>query len=340
MQLRTLGTTGIKVSPLALGAMNFGAWGNPDHEDSTRIIHRALEAGINLIDTADIYSFGESEEIIGKAIAGRRDDVVLATKFANPLRQAPNQGGTSRRYIKQAVEDSLRRLGTDRIDLYQVHRPDYSTGLDDTLSALSDLVRDGKVLAVGSSTFPASLVVEAQWVAEKRGHHRFTTEQSPYSLLSRGIETELLPATQQYGMGVLVWSPLANGWLSGKYRKGVAKPEQNRALDPSLYDLSTPINQRKLEAADALGALADEVGVSLVHLALAFVIRHPGVTSALVGPRTMQHLETQLGAADYVIPDDVLDRIDEIVAPGTTINTAEDYAAPHPRFADKAQRRR
>jgi aryl-alcohol dehydrogenase-like predicted oxidoreductase len=340
MQMRTLGTTGIQVSELCLGAMMFGAWGNPDHEDSVRVVHRALDAGVNFVDTADVYSQGESEEIVGKALAGRRDEVVLATKVHNQMGEGANRSGNSRRWIVRAVEDSLRRLGTDRIDLYQIHRPDYTTAIDETLGALTDLVRAGKVLAVGSSTFPPSLVVEAQWVASTRGRERFVTEQPPYSMLARGIEAELLPVTQQFGMGTLVWSPLAGGWLSGRWRKGADTPTSSRSERlPARYDLSDPTNQAKFEAADALGALADEAGVSLVHLAIAFVLRHPGVTSAIVGPRTMDQLESQLGAVDYSVPTEVLDRIDEIVAPGTTFNPADSGLRPHPGFEAVGRRR-
>ncbi|WP_432561067.1 aldo/keto reductase [Kineococcus sp. SYSU DK003] len=340
MQMRTLGTTGIQVSELCLGAMMFGAWGNPDHDDSVAIVHRALDAGINFVDTADVYSQGESEEIVGKALLGRRDEVVLATKVHNQMGEGVNRSGNSRRWIVRAVEDSLRRLQTDHIDLYQIHRPDYTTAIDETLGALTDLVRAGKVLAIGSSTFPASLVVESQWVAEERGRERFVTEQPPYSMLVRGIEEELLPVTQQFGMGTLVWSPLAGGWLSGKYRKGADHPTSSRSQRmPARYDMSDPANQRKFEAADALGALADEAGVSLVHLAIAFTLRHPGVTSAIIGPRTMEQLESQLGAVDYTVPEDVLDRIDEIVPPGTTFSAADGGRRPHPGF-EKAGRRR
>src|SRR5215218_7900813 len=296
MEHRTLGTTGVKVTPLCLGAMMFGAWGNTDHEDSVRIIHRALDAGINLIDTADVYSRGESEEIVAKALAGgRRDDVVLATKVHGVMGDDVNMSGNSRRWIMRACEDSLRRLGTDWIDLYQIHRPEPDTDIDETLGALSDLVRAGKVRTIGSSTFPASQIVEAQWVAERRGRERFVCEQPPYSLLVRAIEQDVLPTCARYGMGVIPWSPLAGGWLSGKWRKGQDTPQSTRAERlPARYDLSRPENQRKLDAADALAQLADEAGISLVHLAIAFVIRHPAVTAAIIGPRTMDHLESQL----------------------------------------------
>ena len=289
MQYRTLGRTGVQVSPLCLGAMMFGQWGNPDHDDSIRIIHRALDAGINFIDTADVYSRGESEEIVGKALAdGRREHVVLATKIHGVMGNDPNQQGNSRRWIIQEVEASLRRLKTDWIDLYQIHRPSPETDIEETLSALDDLVRQGKVRYVGSSTFPASYIVEAQWVARDRHLTRFVTEQPPYSMLVRGIEADVLPTCQRYGMGVIPWSPLAGGWLSGRWRKDGTAPSSTRASRlPDRYDLSKPGNQRKLDAAEALAALADEAGLSLIHLALAFVVNHPTVTAAIIGPRTM-----------------------------------------------------
>ncbi|MFL5353221.1 aldo/keto reductase [Archangium sp.] len=340
MNYRTLGRTGVRVSPLCLGAMMFGQWGNPDHADSIKIIHRALDAGINFIDTADIYSRGESEEIVGKALAdGRRDKVVLATKFHASMGDDPNQQGNSRRWIFQEVEASLRRLRTDWIDLYQVHRPSADTDIEETLGALSDLVRQGKVRYVGSSTFPASQVVEAQWTARERGLTRFVCEQPPYSLLVRGIEADLLPTCQRHGMGVIPWSPLAGGWLSGKWRKGAPPPSSTRANRmPARFDLSQPTNQRKLEAADALGRLADSAGMSLVHLAIAFVIKHPAVTSAIIGPRTLEQLESQLGAADLTLDNALLDRIDEIVTPGTNINPA-DAGWENPALAPAARRR-
>src|SRR4051812_24352470 len=255
MDTRTLGRTGLKVSPLCLGAMMFGAWGNPDHEESIRIIHTALDAGINFIDTADVYSAGESEEIVGKALAGgKRDDVVLATKFHSPMGEDPNRRGNSRRWLVQEVENSLRRLGTDWIDLYQIHRPDPQTDTEETLGALSDLVHQGKVRYIGSSTFPASRMVEAQWVARDRHLQRFVTEQPPYSLLVRGIEADVLPTALRHGMGVIPWSPLASGWLSGAYRKDAELPRSRRSDRlPQRFDMSLPANQRKLEAADALG---------------------------------------------------------------------------------------
>jgi aryl-alcohol dehydrogenase-like predicted oxidoreductase len=321
VELRTLGRTGVKVSPLCLGAMMFGAWGNEDHEDSVRIIHRALDAGINFIDTADVYARGESEEIVGRALAGRRDDVVLATKFHGTMGEDPNHRGNSRRWIIREVEESLRRLRTDWIDVYQVHRPEADTDIEDTLSALTDLVRAGKVRYIGSSTFPASALVEAQWVSRDRRLERFATEQPPYSMLIRGVEADVLPTCARHGIAVIPWSPLAGGWLSGGYRKG-AEPPTSRRSDriAGRYDLSTPDNQRKLEAADALAVLAEEAGLSLIELAIAWVINHPAVTAAIIGPRTMEHLESMLPAAAVSLDGAVLDRIDEIVPPGVNIN--------------------
>ena len=339
MEMRTLGRTGVQVSPLTLGAMMFGAWGNPDHDESIRIIHAALDAGINVIDTADVYAAGESEEIVGKALQGRRDDVVLATKAHGPMGDDPNQRGNSRRWLVREVESSLRRLQTDHIDLYQIHRPSPDTEIEETLDALTDLQRAGKILYFGSSTYPASQIVQAQWAAERRHSGRFVTEQPPYSLLVRGIEAEVLPVCQQYGMGVLPWSPLAGGWLSGKWRLGQEPPASTRAERiPARYDLSLPGNQAKLQAADALAVLAEEAGTTLVHLAIAFVLRHPGVTSAIIGPRTMEHLESQLPATGIALSDEVLDAIDAIVPPGRNVNP-EDGGWTNPAL-EKAARRR
>jgi aryl-alcohol dehydrogenase-like predicted oxidoreductase len=327
MDLQPLGRTGVSVTELCLGAMMFGAFGNPDHDESIRIIHRALDAGINFIDTADFYSAGESETIVGKALAGRRDDVVLATKVGLPLDDDPNHRGTSRRWITRAVEDSLRRLQTDWIDLYQVHRLDPHTDLDETLGVLSDLVHAGKIRAFGASNVPASQIVEAQWLAERRGRERFRTEQPPYSPLTRAIEHDVLPTAKRYGMGVLTYSPLAGGWLSGAYRKGreIAGPNAaaRRERFAAMYDASSAENAAKLDAADALGALADESGLTLIQLAIAFVTRHPAVTSAIVGPRTMAHLESYLAADGVQLSDDVLARIDAIVPPAHTVNVAD-----------------
>jgi len=341
MRMRTLGGTGIKVSPYCLGAMMFGAWGNPDHQDSIRIIHAALDAGINFVDTADVYSAGESEEIVGKALKGRRDDVVLATKAHSPMGEDPNMRGNSRRWIVREVENSLRRLQTEHIDLYQMHRPDPDTDIDETLSALSDLIHAGKVRAIGSSTFPAEQIVEAQWVAQDRGHVRFRCEQPPYSILVRGIEAAVLPACQKYGMGVIVWSPLAGGWLTGRIRQDadVDMTKGRARRIPLRFDPKVPGNQAKLAAVEELIKVAADAGCSLTHLALAFTTAHPGVTSAIIGPRTMDQLTDLLAAADVTLDDGVLDRIDQIVPPGVTLNPADAGWQP-PVLADPAARRR
>jgi aryl-alcohol dehydrogenase-like predicted oxidoreductase len=323
MEYRPLGRTGVHVSKLCLGTMMFGAWGNTDHEDSVRIIHAALDAGINFVDTADVYSAGESEEIVGKALKGRRDDVVLATKFFMPMGDDPNRRGGSRRWIVDAVEDSLRRLGTDWIDLYQVHRPSPDTDVDETLGALTDLVRQGKIRSIGSSSYSGSEIVEAQWVARDRRLERFRTEQPPYSLLTRGIELDVLPTAQRHGMGILTYSPLGGGWLSGKWTADSSPTSPARQRLAARFDMSLPENQRKLEAVEQLAQVAQDAGVSMIELAIAFVVIHPAVTSAIVGPRTMEQLESQLSSADVVLDTAVLDRIDEIVKPGVNLNPAD-----------------
>ncbi|GAA4603421.1 aldo/keto reductase [Actinoallomurus liliacearum] len=333
MQYRVLGRTGIRVSPYALGAMMFGAHGNTDHDDSIRIIHKALDAGINFIDTADAYAHGESEEIVGKALKGRRDDVVLATKLHLPMGDDPNQRGNSRRWIMTAVENSLRRLQTDHLDLYQIHRPDPDTDIEETLSALSDLIHSGKVRAIGSSTMPASDIVEAQWVAERRGLERFRTEQPTYSILNRGIEAEVLPVAQRHGMGTLVWSPLAQGLLTGRIRKGQQTDLRRAAYFKHLSD------ERRLDAVEQIIPLAEKAGLRMTHLAMAFAIAHPGVTSAIIGPRTMEQLDDLLAGVDVTLTDEILDRIDEIVPPGTDVGTL-DMAYVPPALQRPALRRR
>jgi aryl-alcohol dehydrogenase-like predicted oxidoreductase len=340
MEHRSLGRTGVSVSKFCLGAMMFGAWGNPDHDESIRIIHRALDAGINFIDTADVYAQGESEEIVGKALAGvRRDDVILATKFHGTMGEDPNRQGSSRRWIIREVEDSLRRLGTDWIDLYQVHRPRTDTDIEETLSALSDLVHQGKVRYIGSSTFPASQIVEAQWVARDRHLQRFVTEQPPYSIVVRAVEADVLPTCVRHGMAVISYSPLAGGWLSGRWRKDAGQQSSSRAGRlPERFDLSQPGNQHKLDAVEQLARLAEEAGITLIQLAIAFVLNHPAVTAPIIGPRTMEQLESQLAAADVVLDEAVLDRIDEIVPPGTTINPA-DNSFQNPALQRAARRR-
>jgi aryl-alcohol dehydrogenase-like predicted oxidoreductase len=340
MEYRPLGRTGVSVSQLCLGAMMFGAFGNPDHDDAIRIIHRALDAGINFVDTADFYSAGESEQIVGKALAGgRREDVVLATKVGLPFGEGPNRQGTSRRWITQAVDGSLQRLRTDWIDLYQVHRLDPATDVDETLGALSDLVHAGKIRAFGASTVAPSEIVEAHWAAERRGRERFRTEQPPYSLLARAVEYDVLPTCLRHGLGVLTYSPLAGGWLSGAYRKGreIAAPGSlaRREWFAATYDATSAANAAKLEAADALATLAEQSGLSLIELAIAFVTTHPAVSSAIVGPRTMEHLDAYLRADGTHLSADVLDRIDEIVPPGQAVNVADNMWA-----LDAAPRRR
>ena len=337
MHYRTLGRTGIKVSPYALGTLMLGAsMGNPDHDDSIRIIHKALDAGINFVDTADAYSRppqGGSELVVGKALKGRRDSVVLATKFGRPMGDDPNQRGTSRRWIKTAVEDSLRRLQTDYIDLYQVHRLDAETDIEETLSALSDLIHSGKVRAIGSSNTPASEIVDAQWVAERRGLERFRTEQPPYSILNRGIESEVLPTAQRFGMGVLVWGPLGQGMLTGRARKGQPTDLVRAAFLNAFSD------EHRLDAVEQLIPLAEEAGLLMTHLAMAFAITHPAVTSALLGPRSMEQLDDLLAGLDVTLPDEILDRIDKIVPPGTDIGTLDQAYIP-PALQNSRLRRR
>ncbi|HET7426833.1 MAG TPA: aldo/keto reductase [Gemmatimonadales bacterium] len=323
MDHRPLGRTGVHVSPLCLGTMMFGAWGNTDHTDSIRVIHAALDAGINFVDTADVYSAGESEEIVGQALKGRRDDVVLATKFFMPMGDDVNRRGGSRRYIMQAVEASLRRLGTDWIDLYQVHRPSPDTDVEETLGALTDLVRQGKVRSIGSSSYSGSQIVEAQWIARDRQLERFRTEQPPYSLLVRAIELDVLPTALRHGMGILTYSPLSGGWLSGNWTADSAPTSPARQRLAKRFDMALPENQRKLEVVQQLAEVADDAGLTLIELAIAFVINHPGVTSAIIGPRTMEQLDSQLPAAEVALDAAVLDRIDEIVKPGVVLNPAD-----------------
>ncbi|HVE93294.1 MAG TPA: aldo/keto reductase [Acidimicrobiales bacterium] len=340
MKHRTIGRTGISVTPYCLGAMMFGAWGNTDHDECVRIIHAALDGGINFIDTADVYSAGESEEIVAKALKGRRDSVVLATKFHGSMGEDPNMRGNSRRWIVTEVENSLRRLQTDYIDLYQVHRPDPGTDIDETLGALSDLVHAGKVRAIGSSTFPAEAIVEAQWTAERRNRERFVCEQPPYSLFARGVETAVLPTCERYGMGVIAWSPLAGGWLTGRYRKGDDQPTSHRAQRiPQRFDFSLPENQRKLELVDELAKVAADAGLSMTHMAMAFVVAHPAVTAAIIGPRTMDQLTDVLAGGSVELSDDTLDALDKVVAPGVTLNAADAGWTP-PSIAQSFRRRR
>jgi aryl-alcohol dehydrogenase-like predicted oxidoreductase len=339
MQYRTLGRTGVQVSSLALGAMNFGTMGRTTTDDVTGIVDAALEAGINLIDTADIYSGGESEEMVGKAIAGRRDDIVLATKAGLPMGDERNHRGSSRRWLVTELDNSLRRLGVDHVDLYQVHRWDPSTSDEETLSALTDLQRAGKIRHFGSSTFPAYRLVQAQWAARDNHLSRYVTEQPSYSILQRGIESHVLPVAEEYGLGVLVWGPLASGWLSGAVREGQEITTNRSTFWPQLFDTSIPSNRARFDAVEQLAKIADEAGLTMIQLALGFVTTHPAVTSALIGPRTLNHLHSQLAAADTVLPADVLDAIDAIVAPGVDLAAQEKTDTP-PALLDPSLRRR
>ena len=344
MKTRALGRSGMVVSELCLGAMMFGRYGNTDHDECVAIIHRALDAGINFIDTADAYSTGESEIIVGKALRGRRDEVVVATKFFHAMDTDPNHGGGSRRWIMRACEDSLRRLGTDSIDLYQMHRPDPRTDIDETLGALDDLVHQGKVRSIGSSTFPAEAIVEAQWSATRRSTERFVSEQPPYSIFARSVEPAVLPTCERYGMGVIPWSPLNGGWLTGKYRRDAEIPADSRlarlAASNPLYATKSPTNQRKLDLVEQLAKLASDAGISLIDLALAFVLQHPAVTAAIIGPRTMQQLEDQLGASEVTLTGELLDRIDELAPPGTDVDTRDAYFQAPAIVHAKLRRRR
>lgn len=339
MQYRSLGRTGVQVSSLVLGAMNFGRLGNSTQDEVTAMVDVALDGGINLIDTADMYGQGESEELIGKAIAGRRDDIVLATKASMPMGEERNHRGGSRRWLVTALDDSLRRLGVDHIDLYQIHRWDPSVSDEETLSALTDLQRAGKIRYFGSSTFPAYRIVQAQWAAREYHLSRYVTEQPNYSILQRGIETHVLPVTQEYGLGVLVWSPLASGWLSGAIRADREIVTSRAAFMPHRFDTAIPANQAKMNAVEQLAVVADQAGLTMIQLALGFVTAHPGVTSAIIGPRTMAHLHSQLAAADTVLPADVLDAIDAIVAPGIDLAPDEKHDTP-PSLLDASLRRR
>ena len=339
MQYRTLGRTGVQVSSLVLGAMNFGTIGRTTQDEVTAIIDAALDGGINVIDTADMYSRGESEQLVGRAIAGRRDDVVLATKAALPMGEDPNHRGSSRRWLVTELDNSLRRLGVDHVDLYQIHRWDPATSDEETLSALTDLQRAGKIRYFGSSTFPAYRIVQAQWAARENHLSRYVTEQPSYSILQRGIETHVLPVTQEYGLGVLAWSPLASGWLSGAVRAGQPVTTHRSVVVPERFDLTVAANQARMDAVEQLAKVADSAGLTMIQLALGFVTAHPGVTSAIIGPRTLDHLHSQLAAADTVLPPDVLDAIDEIVAPGVDLAPDEKIDTP-PALLDPSLRRR
>jgi aryl-alcohol dehydrogenase (NADP+) len=334
MQMRKLGRSGVMVSDYCLGAMMFGAFGNTDHDDCIRIIHRALDAGINFIDTADVYSAGESEEIVGKAVKGRRDDLVIATKFFAPMGEGPNRSGGSRRWIMHEVENSLRRLDVDYIDLYQIHRPDDHADIDETLGALTDLVHLGKIRYLGHSTFPAEYIAEAQWTSERRSRERFVSEQPPYSILMRGIERAVLPTCVRYGIGVIPWSPLAGGLLTGRYRKSDPVPEGSRMargfgrnVAPQT-DKQRAAHEARLDIVEELLKVAADAGVSLTHMAHAFVLEHPAISSAIIGPRTMEQLDDVLAGADVRLDESTLDAIDKIVPPGTDVSAGDPWQPP------------
>ncbi|WP_339133811.1 aldo/keto reductase [Streptomyces sp. f51] len=339
MQYRTLGRTGVQVGSLALGAMNFGRIGRTTQDEATAIVDAALDGGINLIDTADMYGDGESEEMVGKAIAGRRDDIVLATKAGLPMGDERNHRGGSRRWLITELENSLRRLGVDHVDLYQIHRWDPATSDEETLAVLTDLQRAGKIRYFGSSTYPAHRIVQAQWTAREHHLRPFVTEQPSYSILQRGIEAHVLPVTEEYGLGVLAWSPLASGWLSGAVRKGRDITTSRSGLMPQRFDIGADFNRARLDAVEKLAEVAEQAGLTMIQLALGFVTAHPAVTSALIGPRTTDHLHAQLAAADTVLPADILDAVDAIVAPGTDLAPHEKFDTP-PALLDPSLRRR
>jgi len=339
MEQRILGATGMSVSVLGFGTANLGAWGNVDQGAANRLVGQALDAGITLFDTADVYSLGESETLLGRALGARRDGVVLTTKSGAPMGEGLLQSGASRRWIHKALEDSLRRLGTDHVDLYQIHRPDWHTDLDETLGALTDLQRAGKIRAFGSSTFPAHTIVEGQWIAKERGLSRFTTEEVAYSIFQRAVEADVLPLAQKYRMGILVWSPLANGWLAGTVKRGQPVTAHRANLVAREFDMSLPENQRKLDVIDGLYEIAADLGIALPELALAFSKSHPAVSAVLIGPRTPEHLEQNLRTADVTLDDATLDRIDALRPPGTDIAPQDRYQTPVPEIADPRLRR-
>ncbi|GAA1880648.1 aldo/keto reductase [Lapillicoccus jejuensis] len=339
MQYRTLGRTGVQASSLSLGAMNFGALGHVDQDAATDLVRTALDAGVTVVDTADVYGRGESEEIVGRALAGRRHEVLLATKAGLPVDDDRRHRGASRRWLTDAVDASLRRLGTDHVDLFQVHRWDPTTSDEETLAALTDLQRAGKIGLFGSSSYPAYRIVEAQWAARTHHLRPFVTEQLHYSMLNRGAEADVLPVTDGYGLGVLVWSPLSSGWLSGAVRRGEAVGTNRAGFMPARFDLSTPANRARLDAVEQLEGIAREAGLTLIQLALGFVTAHPAVTSAVIGPRTPEHLRSQLAAADVVLTDDVLDAVDEVVAPGVDLSPG-DHNDARPSVTQAPLRRR
>ncbi|MFC0708643.1 aldo/keto reductase [Azorhizophilus paspali] len=341
MKYRTLGGTGLQVSELCVGTLMLGAWGKNTFEASEQIIRRALSAGINYFDTADSYSRGESEEFLGRALknANKRDKVVIATKVNSPMAADPNSRGSSRRWIIRAVEDSLRRLGTDWIDIYQLHRPDPNTELCETIGTLQDLVQAGKIRYFGTSTFPVSSLIESQWFAEKTLRSRPVIEQPPYSILAREVEREVLPVCERYKIGVSVWSPLAGGWLSGKFNNGTDVSTDRSKYWGDRYDMSKAVNHVKLKAVQDLSLVCRDFGVDLNVAAVAFTLKHPAVTSSIIGPRKMEHLESILHAPELVIPVELLDAIDRIVPPGITLSDDDRGFTPQSVVDEKLRRR-
>ncbi len=327
MEYRAFGSTGLRVSRFGLGTLMLGAWGNGDRAECARIIHQGLDGGINLVDTADVYAAGESEEIVGAALAGKRDDVVLSTKFHNPMGPGQNQRGNSRRWIYQAVDASLRRLGTDWIDIYHVHRADPSTAIEETVDALTELVRLGKIRYWGTSMFPAGQFVDALWAADRRSASPPRSEQPLYNILARGIENDVLPTCLRHGAGVITWSPLSGGWLTGKYTRDDPAPEGTRAAkSPEYFDAG---NDVKFDKVEHLQAIASDVGIPLTHMALSWCGEHPAVSTTLLGPRTEQQLEDLLGAVDVRLDEATLDRIDNVNRPGVLLNPDDqDWSSP------------
>jgi len=317
MEYRILGRTGVRVSPLCLGTMNFG--GPTPEPESIRIIHQALDAGINFVDTANMYVRGESERVVGKALmGGRREKVIVATKVHFPQSDDPNDRGNSRRHIMQAVDDSLHRLQTEWIDLYQIHRPVFDVPQDETLRALDDLVRQGKVRYIGCSTFPAWMVMEALSLSERYGLARYVTEQPPYNLLDRRIENELVPLALRHNLGLLPWSPLGMGILAGRYEKSDEAPEGSRVARIGAW-AAERITRQGIEAARRVAEVARDKGLTPSQLALLWVKDQPAVTSPIIGPRTEAHLDDALAVLEMSLDDETAATMDEIVPPGTAI---------------------
>jgi aryl-alcohol dehydrogenase-like predicted oxidoreductase len=348
VEYRQLGDTDVRVSEYGLGTWMFGWEGNRNAGECTAMVHAALDAGINLIDTADAYSSGEAETIVGAAIAGRRTEIVLASKVGYPIAGQEGSGGLSRQWIMRGVEGSLRRLRTDHVDVYFLHRPDPSTPLEESLAALDDLVRSGKARLAGCSTFPAWEIAEGRCITSAGGLTPLRCEQPPYSIFVRSAERDVFPVARRYGMGIMAWSPLAGGWLTGKYRDGAtpagSRAARGREFDPEnprlveRYDLAATSNRAKTRAVDRLADLAAEAGLRLTGLALAFAASHPAVSSVLIGPRTLPQLEELLALTGSALDDSVLDRIDEIVPPGTVLNDAD--RGWDPPWMAPAERRR